>query len=65
MPFSTRSDFDGTLFALAMGWEVDYYSFIRVFLGFGLMPLISLAIVWFVLGPLRPWRELDEIGGTL
>ena len=44
----------GMVFALLTGWLVDRYSYIPVFIEFGSLPLIALAIIWFVLGPLRP-----------
>jgi MFS transporter, ACS family, hexuronate transporter len=42
------------VFALATGWLVDRYSYVPVFVGFGLLPIVALFIIWFVLGPLRP-----------
>lgn len=48
------SGFGGMVFALATGWLVDHYSYKPVFVGFGLIPLIALLIIWFVLGPLQP-----------
>jgi len=48
------SGFGGMVFVLATGWLVDRYSYAPVFIGFGSMPLIALAIIWFVVGPLRP-----------
>ncbi|MBZ5564107.1 MAG: MFS transporter [Acidobacteriia bacterium] len=48
------SGFGGMLFALVTGWLVDRYSYLPVFIGFGSLPIVALAIVWFVLGPLRP-----------
>jgi len=50
----TGSGFGGMVFVLVTGWLVDRYSFLPVFVGFGLIPLIALAIIWFVVGPLRP-----------
>lgn len=50
---SMGAGFGGMLFTLITGWVVDHYSFIPVFIGFGLIPLICAAIVWFVSGPLR------------
>lgn len=49
---SMGSGFGGMVFALITGWVVDHYSYVPVFIGFGLMPLLSLAIVWLFLGPL-------------
>ncbi|HEV2498149.1 MAG TPA: MFS transporter [Terriglobia bacterium] len=48
------SGFGGMVFALATGWLVDHYSYKPVFVGFGLIPVIALLIIWFVLGPLQP-----------
>jgi len=44
----------GMVFALMTGWLVDRYSYVPVFIGFSLIPMIALSIIWFVLGPLRP-----------
>lgn len=51
---SMGSGFGGMVFALATGWVVDHYSYTPVFIGFGLIPIIALSLIWFVLGPLRP-----------
>lgn len=51
---SMGSGFGGMVFVLGTGWLVDHYSYQPVFIGFGLIPMIALFIVWFVLGPLRP-----------
>ena len=48
------SGFGGMVFVLVTGWLVDRYSYAPVFVGFGLIPMIALLIVWFVVGPLRP-----------
>jgi ACS family hexuronate transporter-like MFS transporter len=50
----TGSGFGGMVFALATGWLVDRYSYVPVFIGFGLIPLVALGIIWFLLGPLQP-----------
>jgi ACS family hexuronate transporter-like MFS transporter len=50
---SLGSGFGGMLFALMTGWLVDHYSFVPVFVGFGLMPLVALSIIWFFLTPYR------------
>lgn len=50
----TGSGFGGMVFALATGWLVDRYSYVPVFIGFGLIPLVGLGIIWFILGPLQP-----------
>ena len=51
---SMGSGFGGMLFAWLSGVIVDRFGYTPVFIGFGIMPLISLAIVVFLLGPLRP-----------
>ena len=51
---SMGSGFGGMVFALLTGWVVDHYSYTPVFIGFGLLPLLCVAILWFVTGPLRP-----------
>ncbi len=51
---SMGSGFGGMVFALATGWAVLHYSYIPVFIGFGLIPMVAVSIIWLVLGPLRP-----------
>jgi ACS family hexuronate transporter-like MFS transporter len=34
------------VFSLLTGWVVDNYSYVPVFIGFGILPLISAAIIW-------------------
>ncbi len=48
------SGFGGMVFALITGWCVDHYSYVPVFIGFGLTPLIALFIIWTLLGHLQP-----------
>jgi MFS transporter, ACS family, aldohexuronate transporter len=43
---SMGAGFGGMLFSLATGWVVDHYSYVPVFCGFGVLPLIAAAIVW-------------------
>ncbi len=43
---SMGSGFGGMVFSLATGWVVDHYSYVPVFVGFGILPLIAAAIVW-------------------
>jgi ACS family hexuronate transporter-like MFS transporter len=49
--------FGGMIFALITGWLVDHYSYVPVFIMFGLLPLLATLILWFILGPLRPAFE--------
>ena len=51
---SMGSGFGGMLFTLITGWVVDHYSYRPVFIGFGIMPLICVLILWTLAGPLRP-----------
>ena len=36
----------GMVFSLLTGWVVDHYSYLPVFIGFGILPLISAAMIW-------------------
>jgi ACS family hexuronate transporter-like MFS transporter len=49
---SMGSGFGGMLFTLLTGWMVDSFGYRPVFMMFGLMPLICVAILWWGLGPL-------------
>jgi ACS family hexuronate transporter-like MFS transporter len=51
---SMGSGFGGMLFTLITGWVVDHYSYVPVFIGFGIMPLLCASILWTLAGPLRP-----------
>jgi hypothetical protein len=39
---------------LLTGWVIDHYSYVPVFLGFGITPLVCAGIIWGLLGPIRP-----------
>jgi ACS family hexuronate transporter-like MFS transporter len=54
---SMGSGFGGMLFTLITGWVIDHYSYVPVFIGFGLMPLVCSAILWQFLGPLKRQEE--------
>lgn len=51
---SMGSGFGGMVFALVTGWLVERYSYVPAFWLFGLIPLICVAILWVLLGPLEP-----------
>jgi len=55
------SGLGGMAFALLTGWVVDRYSYVPAFFGFGMMPMISVLILWFLLGPLQP-RTTELVG---
>jgi MFS transporter, ACS family, aldohexuronate transporter len=48
---SMGAGFGGMVFTLITGWVVDHFSFTPVFIGFGLIPLISAAILWVLMRP--------------
>jgi len=50
---SMGAGFGGMLFSLVTGWLIDHFSYTPVFIGFGVMPLICVSILWFVMGSLR------------
>src|SRR6266542_3722768 len=47
------SGFGGMLFSLITGWVIDHYSYVPVFIGFGITPPICVLVMWTLLGPLR------------
>lgn len=51
---SMGSGFGGMVFTLVTGWMVDHYSYTPVFFGFAVLPSICAAILWLMLGELRP-----------
>ena len=59
---SLGSGFGGMIFALATGWVIDHYSYVPVFIGFGLMPLLCIAVIWFLLGPISPVSAKSALG---
>jgi ACS family hexuronate transporter-like MFS transporter len=62
---SMGSGFGGMLFTLITGWVVDHYSYTPVFIGFGLLPLICVTILWLLLGELRPIRTFPQVAVVL
>ena len=50
---SMGAGFGGMVFSLATGWVVDHYSYVPVFIGFGILPLIAASIVWMLPDPRR------------
>jgi ACS family hexuronate transporter-like MFS transporter len=49
---SMGSGFGGMVFALTTGWMIDHYSYVPVFLLFGILPLASALVLWFGTGSL-------------
>ena len=56
------SGFGGMVFALLTGSLVDHYSFLPAFIFFGLIPIVSLSIIWALMGPLEPPLGIDNSG---
>jgi ACS family hexuronate transporter-like MFS transporter len=63
---SMGSGLGGMLFQWLSGRMVDHFGYYPVFIGYGIMPLIAVAIMLFWLGPLQPdprfqnLAEMDE-----
>jgi ACS family hexuronate transporter-like MFS transporter len=51
---SMGSGFGGMIFALLTGLVIDHFSYVPVFIGFGIMPLVCAGILWTLLGPISP-----------
>ena len=47
---SMGAGFGGMIFSLATGWVIDHFSYTPVFFGFGVMPLVCVAILWTLAG---------------
>ena len=58
---SMGSGFGGMVFTLITGWTVDHYSYVPVFFGFGIMPLICTLILWTMLGPLCATSRTTDV----
>jgi len=43
---SMGAGFGGMVFSLLTGWVVDHYSYVPVFIGFGILPLVAAAMIW-------------------
>jgi ACS family hexuronate transporter-like MFS transporter len=51
---SMGSGFGGMFFSWLSGRVIDRHGYTPVFIGYGLLPLAALAIIFFVMGPIRP-----------
>lgn len=58
---SMGSGFGGMVFTLITGWAIDHYSYVPVFFGFGIMPLICALIIWTMLGPLCATAKTADV----
>lgn len=57
---SMGAGFGGMIFSLATGWVVDHYSYVPVFIGFGVLPLIAASIVWSLPEAAPAQAQADE-----
>jgi ACS family hexuronate transporter-like MFS transporter len=48
---SMGAGFGGMVSSLLTGWVIDHVSYVPVFAGFGLMPLVCVLILWTLAGP--------------
>lgn len=62
---SMGAGFGGMLFSLLTGWLVDRYSYTPVFIGFGLLPVVCVILLWTVMGPLHTRQDTTSGAGAL
>ena len=58
---SMGAGFGGMVFSWLGGRLIDAHGYVPVFIGYGLMPLVSLALVLFALGPLQPHPKFQRV----
>jgi MFS transporter, ACS family, hexuronate transporter len=51
---SMGSGLGGMMFMALSGALIDRYGYTPVFIGYGILPLVALACILFLIGPLRP-----------
>ena len=61
---SMGSGFGGMLFSWLSGWIIDRYGYGPAFIGYGIMPLIAVAIILLVMGPLHPDPRFQSVEAT-
>lgn len=57
------SGIGGTIFGWLSGRLIDRVGYLPVFFAYGLMPLVALAVVLFLMGPLRPHPDFCQPPG--
>lgn len=63
---SMGSGFGGMVFTLITGWLVQHYSYVPVFILFGLIPLVGVFVQWALMGPLEQLAQPpQEIAPTM
>ena len=60
---SMGSGFGGMVFMALSGWLIDHFGYTPVLIGYGVLPLLALACVLFLIGPLRPDTRFQIAGG--
>jgi len=60
---SMGAGFGGMVFGALSGWVIDRYGYTPVFFGYSLMPLLGLAIIRFLLGPLKKDPDFEPASG--
>jgi MFS transporter, ACS family, hexuronate transporter len=50
---SMGSGFGGMVFALLTGWIVERYSYTPAFVLFALLPIVSVSVLWLIMGPIE------------
>src|SRR6185437_8006134 len=58
---SMGAGFGGMIFSLLTGWVVDHASYVPVFTGFGLMPLVCVLILWILAGPTARRKSVQQL----
>jgi ACS family hexuronate transporter-like MFS transporter len=58
---SMGAGFGGMLFTLIAGWVIQHFSYTPVFIGFGLIPLVSATILWTLMGPLPHHHQEQKV----
>lgn len=51
---SMGAGFGGMIFMALSGWLIDHFGYTPVFIGYGVLPVLALACILFLIGPLRP-----------
>ena len=59
---SMGSGFGGMLFMALSGWLIARFGYTPVFIGYGILPLLSLACILFLVGPLRKDERFQSPG---
>ena len=61
---SMGSGFGGMLFMALSGWLIGCFGYTPVFIAYGILPLLALACILFLIGPLRADARFQSTGTT-